>query len=237
MNKFLKKNAPTILTIAGSIGVMGTSLLVAKETPKAIKIINQRKRKTRKDKLHMALEIAKVYSPAIISGVSTIFCICSANILNERKQASLISAYTLLSNTYAEYQEEISSLLSSKVNSDIKKQIVKGHIRRKKELINSDLQIFYDEFSGTEFESVLEDVISAQHELNSRLQKFGSVSVNEYYELLGIPELECGDILGWSENSGCSKVEFANPKCIMDDGLEIYISKWLINPVLNFNEF
>lgn len=237
MNKFLEKHAPTILTIFGSLGVIGTSFLVAKETPKAVKIISQQNDKTQENKLHTALKIAKVYSPAIISGMSTICCICSANILNKRKQVSLASAYTLLSNAYAEYQEEIKSLLGTKMDSDVKKQIVKGHIRRKKEPNDSDLQIFYDEFSGTEFESTLENVISAQHELNARLQKFGSVSINEYYELLGVQELECGDILGWSENSGCSKIEFNNPKYIMDDGLEIYIIKWTVNPVLNFNEF
>ena len=42
--RYLKHNAPTILTGIGVVGVIGTSVLTAKATPKAIYILEEKEK-------------------------------------------------------------------------------------------------------------------------------------------------------------------------------------------------
>ena len=42
--RYLKRNAPTILTWISVVGVVGTAVLTAKATPKAIDILNEREK-------------------------------------------------------------------------------------------------------------------------------------------------------------------------------------------------
>ena len=42
---FLKKNGPTILTVAGGVGVVATSVMAVKATPKALQLIAEEKQK------------------------------------------------------------------------------------------------------------------------------------------------------------------------------------------------
>lgn len=97
---FFKRNASTILTCAGGAGVVATSVMAVKATPKVLRILDQAKEE-KNDKL-TKFEIVKmagpVYIPTFLVGAGTLACIFGANILNKRQQAALISAYALLEN-------------------------------------------------------------------------------------------------------------------------------------------
>ena len=94
---FLKKNASTILTCIGSAGVIATSVMAVKATPKALALLENAE--TEKGEGLTKIEKIKVvgpaYIPAVLIGASTIACIFGANILNQRQQAALMSAYAL----------------------------------------------------------------------------------------------------------------------------------------------
>lgn len=92
---FLKKHSSTILTVIGSAGVVATTILAVKATPKAIQLIEDEKNRQNNDILTNAmangyetckyvrelkpLEVIKVawkpYIPTTITGLSTIACI------------------------------------------------------------------------------------------------------------------------------------------------------------------
>lgn len=95
---FIKKNASTILTGLGTIGVVATSVMAVKATPRALDLI-EKAEKEKGDEL-TKWETVKVagptYLPAILLGTSTIACIFGAQILNQRQQAALMSAYDFL---------------------------------------------------------------------------------------------------------------------------------------------
>jgi hypothetical protein len=112
MNKtqlFLKGHSPTILTIISSAGVVITSVLSIKATPKALKLIEEAKNnKERELTTEEIIQVAwKPYIPALISCTSTILCIVGANYLNIQKQRNLMSAYMLLDNAFKQYRKRI----------------------------------------------------------------------------------------------------------------------------------
>ena len=242
---FVKRNGSTILTCAGCAGVVLTSVMAVKATPKAIRLL-EASEKEKGEKL-TKLEAIKVagpsYIPAIVTGVSTITCILGANILNKRQQAALMSAYALLDNTYKDYQKKVEELYGEDANDQVKAEIAKGkYVDDEVTLTDDNKQLFYDEFSGRYFESTTEDVIRAEYALNRRLAEFNWVYLNEFYEMLDIPAVDYGKHLHWSSSEiydmqWSTWLDFSHKKVTMDDGLECYITSWSVDPTFGFEEY
>ena len=108
MKEFLRRNSSTILTCIGAVGVVATAVMAVKATPKALELIENAKEE--KGEELTKIEVVKVagptYIPAIVTGVATVACIFGSNVLNKRSQASLMSAYALLDNSYKEYKKK-----------------------------------------------------------------------------------------------------------------------------------
>lgn len=107
---FLKRNSGTILTGMGAAGVVVTSIMAVKATPKAIRILEEAKEEKGEELtvVETVRAAGPIYIPAFISGASTIACIFGANILSKRNQATLASAYAFLNNSYKEYKNKVS---------------------------------------------------------------------------------------------------------------------------------
>lgn len=104
----LKHAAPTVLSIIGAVGVVITAVSSAKVTPKALEVLEKeekekQKKLTKYEKFYFA---APIYIPTVLFGGFTIGCIFGANILNKKQQASLISAYALVNESYRRFGYE-----------------------------------------------------------------------------------------------------------------------------------
>ena len=112
LKMFVEKNGPTFLTCIGSIGVVVTSVMAIKATPKAIVLLEDARDEKGDDltKFEKVMVAGPAYIPTMIVGASTIACVFGANILNRRQQAALMSAYALLDSTYKEYQSKVVDL-------------------------------------------------------------------------------------------------------------------------------
>lgn len=162
--------ASTILTCVGAAGVIGTAILTAKATPKAMKICenlrNEREANLEEEptKLDYAKAAWKCYIPAIIAGASTITCIFGANVLNMKAQASLASAYALLDSSYKEYQKKVTELYGEDASNKVKDEIVREKyisegVDGSPELMHDDESLFFDMNTMQYFTSNLDDVI------------------------------------------------------------------------------
>ena len=241
---FLKNNASTILTCAGGAGVIATSVMAVKATPKALALLENAKEEKGEDLTN--LETVKVagpaYIPAVLMGVSTIACIFGANALNKRQQAVLISAYALLDNSYKDYKNKVQELYGKDSNKHIKEEISKDKYEENPYSIEEGKQLFYDEFSQRYFESTTEQVLRAEHEVNRMLATDYGVYLNEFYELLGIDRTDYGDYLGWStgeivETYWYCWIDFHHTKVIMDDGMECTIISMGMEPTFGFEDY
>lgn len=236
LKMFVKKNGPTILTCIGSIGVVVTSVIAIKATPKAIVLLEDARAEKGDDltKFEKFMVAGPAYIPTMIVGASTIACVFGANILNQRKQAALMSAYVLLDSTYKEYQSKVIDLYSKEADSQVKKEIAKDKYLGDDKLVNNDA-LFYDEFSGRYFESTNAKVLKAEYETNKKISDHGGVCLNDFYRALGLEPTRYGDRLGWSVND--LSLDFRHEKFILDDGLEGCIITFAQEPILGFEDY
>lgn len=132
---FVKRNLPTILTSVASVGVVATAVASAKAAPKAVKLLEIAEEKkgeklTRIEKVKVG---APVYIPSAIIGTATIACVFGSDIINRRRQAALISAYTVLDQSYKAYRDKVKDILSEKTDKHIMGEIAKDNFEEVKE--------------------------------------------------------------------------------------------------------
>ena len=242
--RFIKRNASTILTCVGGAGVIGTTVLAVKATPKAMMLLAEAEaEKGEKLTTFESVVVAgPAYIPAALVGLSTIACIFGANALNQRQQASLMSAYALLDNTYKEYKNKVIELYGEEYDTRIREDIAKDKYAGDGTSEDNDKVLFYDEFSGRYFDSTVADVLRAELEVNKQLSEWGGLYLNDVYDMLSIPRTNYGDHLGWSaagmyEMYWTQWLDLKTEKFTLDDGLECYIMTFSVEPIPGFEEY
>lgn len=240
---FLRRNAPTILTCVAAIGTVTTAILAAKETPKALKRVEQAKEEKGEEltKLEIVKAAAPAYVPAVVVGTSTIICMFGANTLNKRTQASLISAYALLDNSYKEYKDKVTELYGEDADTTVTHEIIKDKYDENVD-ISDDKQLFFDLFSHRYFESTIEKVQNAEYFVNRQLALWDCVDLNQFYDLLEIPRIDSGNNFGWSVEAcfafyGHSWIDFDHQKVMIDDDLECTIIMMATEPIIDFDAY
>ena len=251
---FIKRNASTILTCVGGVGVVVTAVLAAKATPKATKRLERAEEKkgevlSKTEKIKIA---GPVYIPTVLVGAGTIACIFGANVLNKRTQASLISAYALIDNSYKEYKNKLKELYGEEAHEKIVDAIAiekadDVYIHSECLCNGCDLTtdescgdeiLFYDEFTGRYFESTIERVITAEYHLNRNFTLRGYAVLNEFFEFLGLSTTDYGSVVGWAVNDEeLYWIDFNHRKVTMDDGLECYIIETPWEPTAEYIDY
>ena len=237
---YLTHNSSTILTCIGAVGVVATAVAAVKATPKAISLLADAtdEKGEKLTKVETAVVAAPAYIPSAIIGASTIACIFGANALNKRQQAALTSAYALLDSTFKEYKNKVKELYGEDGELQVRDEIVKDNLKDKGS-VSDDKQLFWDEYSNRYFESTLVDVQSAEYHFNRNFILRGYATLNEFYEFLGIAEMDNGDNVGWSSDIGFLEygyrwVDFDHRLVVTDDGLECYIISMPFGPTSDF---
>lgn len=231
MNKtqlFLKNNSSTILTFIGSIGVITTAVLAVKATPKAMLLIedaelDKGESLTKKEKIKA---VWKPYVPACISCLATIFCIAGANYLNIKKQQSLMSAYALLDNTFKEYRHRIAEEYGEDVDTNLKNDIVRKQLEQMDNGIYSTT-LFFEFNSMRFFEANIHKVLQAECKAKMQFDKYGYLTLNDYYSYLGLEPSPYGEAMGWSRfqmntEQYTDDLEFTYDRVVMSNGIVCY---------------
>ena len=92
--------------------------------------------------------------------------------------------------------------------------------------------MFYDPISERYFESTIGKVLQAEYHLNRNFMFAGYISLNEFYEFLGIEETELGATVGWNScNGDIFWIDFNHSKAMVDDGLNGEIECYIIDMV------
>lgn len=247
---FIKKNAPTILTCIGAAGVVATTVMAVKETPKALSLLEDAEEEkgeelTKWEKVKIA---GSVYIPSIITGAATIVCIFGSNVISKRQQATLTTAYALLDNSYKEYKKKVDEVYGEDAGKNIRGEIAKDKYTGDCKLIDDDKELFYDFYSGRYFESTKEAVMWAQYETNRAMFVNGAVSLNEYYFFLGLEKKPEYELLGWScgqieEMYWHPWIEFNHEEITIDEeseyseGIECTIIYLPMEPFMNYLDY
>lgn len=243
----------TLLSCAAALGVIATAVTVGQATPKALEKIKTDSRHnhdgdpyayTNKEAFKSAW---KFYIPSVVAGTTTIICIFGANILSRRQQAAISSAYALLNSSYQEYKDKLKELYGEEAHQKIVDAIAaekskdtyisaSGMLGRSslvfEERDPDSVRLFYDSFSKRYFESSVPQVLEAEYHLNRNRSLGMEVSVNDFYDFLGLELIDGGDELRWFWCDEIGWVDFSHRKTVLDDGLEVYIIDIVFPPRL-----
>lgn len=208
MNKILftlEKAAPSILTVASSLGVIGTGVLSAYCDRRYRDICENEKPETTAEKIKCA---GKAYWPAglcVVVTIGGIFLVRKADKKVIMAMAGLAAAH---SAKFGEYREAVKNEAGEEKEKEIYENTCKidqtDLIFEKEE--ENDLKVFRDSISGEFFLSTPARVESALYYLNKLLLEGFSVTENDYRFCLGLKKrkdfdeeglLHDGSTVGW----------------------------------------
>lgn len=226
---FLKRNSSTILTCVGAIGVVATTVMAVKATPKALAIIEAKKEEKGEEltRLETVVAAAPAYIPSAVTGAATIACIFGASALNKRQQASLMSAYALVDRSYKDYKKKVDELFGDDAGKQVRAEIAKDKFDEDVKKPDDGKELFYDFYSGRYFESTMAEVVEAEYRLNQTFINKDYAYLNEFYEFLGIEPIDSGYALGWSTHFNQQAywetwISFDHEKTVIEDDFEQY---------------
>ena len=227
----LRTKYPLIFSIAAIVGTVAVGVTTAKSTIKATKILEIAKDESEKDlttKEKVEL-LAPVYIPPAFVCLATIACISGSYIFSSKQQASIISAYMLLDKTYKEYAKKVSERFGNEVDREIKEEIVKDQVTYFDCAPEEDLQLFYDEYTASYFESTMERVTEAQRAFNEAIRLQGSANLSLLYDLIDPSNLidTSHNVLYLTQPSTfAEQIRFENYVTYINDDLECWIIRY-----------
>lgn len=246
INKFLKNNSPTLLTVIGSIGVGITAIMAAKDTVKAVKRLekehwyyeNGKNYYVKNIPMKTRIKVAgPCYIPTIITAASTIFCICGANRLNKNVQKSLTSAYILLDQSYKEYRNSVKEVYGEDGELSIAQNIANKKAEETHPTEQDD-DAFFDFYSLQFFNSDLSTVRAAEKTANEILHTQGYISLRDVYSLMGESSTKADDLSGWSIGAGRAydydSIKIDIQESFKNDGSKYYILDFVNGPTEDY---
>lgn len=233
----IKKHSPEILTGIGIAGMITTTVMAVRATPKALILIEERKEEIGAEKLE-AMDMVKTawacYIPAAITGTLSVACLIGASSVNARRNAALATAYTLSESALKDYQGKVIEMFGEKKNEAVKDAVAKDKIEKNpvvtREVIITEKgnTLCYDAISGRYFKSDIEKIKKAECELNRQMLDDMYVSLNDFYYEIGLDSVKLGDELGWNVDSGYIDLSFSSQ--LASDGIPCLVIDYSVAP-------
>ena len=236
------KHSPEILTGIGIAGMITTTVLAVQATPKAIRLIEMEEY-DRKEELTIPEKVKvawKPYIPAAVIGVASTVCLIGSCKVSTRRVAALTTAYKLSETALTEFKDKAVEVVGEKKVKDIKEKIAKDKVEQnpvtKSSVIITDRgnTLCYDAAAGRYFKSDIETIKKAVNEINRQMVYDNYVSLNEFYDKLGLDNTELGDELGWNLDHGLVEVDFSSQ--IADDGTPCIVVSYNVAPRYDYSK-
>lgn len=244
----VSKHSPELLTGLGIAGMITTTVLAVKATPKALDLIEEKRDEldlAPSERLHPA-EIIKAawkpYIPAAVTGVTSVACLIGASSVNSKRNAALATAYNLSATALAEYKEKVLETVGEKKEQIIRNKVAEERIN--KDPVNQSAIIVsgngntrcFDTITKRRFTSDIETIKRIVNELNRKmLNGEDYISLNEFYYELGLDGSSIGDELGWNVINGLIELDFSAQ--LDTDGIPCIVIDYMVAPKRGYNSW
>lgn len=251
-SKFLNKNGSIILIGIGIVGGITTTVMVAKNAPKAKEAIEKVKDEVSNSgetvsKTDILVKEAKAimpyYGPAIVMGGCSIACIIGSYTISAKRTAAYAAAYHITDKAFNEYKAKVVETIGEKKAEKVEEAIVKDHMEANPPVENDIIYtgfgttLFYDDFTGRYFYSDINHIREAINKLNAEMigGREMTKELNEYYDENNIPRAGCGYNVGWNVDN---PIAIGNPDAMWSEvkGRPCGIIKFLSAPRYDYRE-
>ena len=241
--KNISKHSPEILTGLGITGMVMTTVLAVKATPKAVRLLEEKKKELElnPDEKLRPIEVVvtawKPYIPAAVTGVVSIGCLIGASSVNARRNAALATAYQLSTTALSEYKEKVVETIGEKKEQQIREKIAQDKVDKnpvsKSEVIiaGAGNVLFLEPVSMRYFTADIEHVRKIINDLNYRLTSGMEeyISLSEFYDEIGLSHTATSDDMGWNlYRDGQISIEF--PATTAEDGRPCLMLDYNVSP-------
>lgn len=247
VKKSAAKHSPEILTGIGIAGMITTTVLAVKATPKALELIaraeDEKFDNGHGDKLK-PVEIIKAawkpYIPAVISGMASIACLIGANSVNTKRNAALATAYKLSEAALIEYKDKVVETIGEKKEKQVREKIIQDRIDKNPVSNNTVIitdkgnTLCYDSVSGRYFKSDMDTIKKAVNTINRTMTYDMYVSLSDFYDEIGLERTGVSDYLGWNMDDGLVDIIFDSR--IADNGEACLVLDYHIVPRYDFDK-
>lgn len=243
LKKTISKRSPEILTGIGIAGMITSTVLAVKATPKALDLIREKEDELEADKLTISETIQttwKCYIPAATTCITSAACIICANSVHVKRNAAIAAAYKLSEKALVEYKDAVIETIGEKkenlVNDKLaEKKLEKNPVSKSEVIISGGTALCYDSIGGRYFKSDIESIKRIENMLNKQMLRDDYISLNDFYDEIGLPHTDAGRELGWSVNDGLIDIRFSSQ--IADNGEPCLVVDYSNPPKYNFNKF
>lgn len=232
------KNAPTILTAIGGVGAISVGVLTTIATVKAVKQIEEKKKEENRDELtksEIVKEVWPLYIPPVLSTAATIACGIGSRKIDAKRQSALIAAYAISEKALTDYHEAVHKVVNSKKKeSEILHEVNEKNVKNdpvsgnKIVVTGNGDSLCKDSISRQYFYSNIESIKYAINKLDYRMQTEHYISLNDFYDELGLEHLGAGvgDDIGFSFNYGLISDSVYFDYVAADDGRPCIVIAW-----------
>lgn len=241
--KFLGKHSPEILTGLGISGMISTTILAVKATPKALVLLEEKRLENNNEKL-TKIETVKTawrpYIPAAVIGVASITCLIGASSVNHKRNAALTAAYAISENTLTRYRDKVIETLGEKKDKEIIDKVSQDRVNENPKVDSQIIisskgnTLFMDSISGRYFKSDLDYIKKAVNKLNRDMTLDYYVSLEDFYNEIGLKPTKNSSNLGWNLNDGLIEINIST--CLTDDDQPCIVLDYNIAPRYEFDK-
>ena len=259
--KSTAKYSPDILIAIGIVGMVTTTVMAVKATPKAIRLMEEEKERQNAELLEEAIEDGnnvcnqinklnaidtikvtwKCYAPAAVMCLLSAGCILSGNKVNKKRNAALATAYALTESAFNEYKSKVVETIGEKKEQTIRDSIAKDKIVEnpvsKCEIYETGhgKTLCYDAMSGRYFRSDIEHIKKVVNKLNKRMLSEMYISLNDFYYEIGLRCTDRGDEVGWNINNE-GFIELNPSSCLNEDDEPVWVLGYYVGPRYDYTK-
>ena len=238
----LKKHSPEILTGIGIAGMITSTVLAVKATPKAMELIRDREYQLDVAKL-TAIETVKTawkpYIPATVTAIASVSCIIGASKINYKRNAALATAYNLSERALIRYRDKVIETIGEKKEKEVREKVAQDDIdknpvsKSRIYVTSKGTTLFRDDLSGRYFRSDLDLIKKAVNELNRDMTFQDYVSLQDFYNKIGLEPTKNSSYLGWNLKDGL--IELSYYACLADNDEPCIAIDYSIAPEYDFD--
>lgn len=237
INRVLRQNSSKILRGLGLAGLLLVPIQAVRITPTAMRLLEEKKEQEDREELTVMETVrtaGKCYIPSVVLCGISLGLLGWSGTIDGRRNAAIVTAYSLSESALQEYQDKIVETFGEKKEQAVRDSIAKDKVDRNP-VANNEVYLThrgetlcYDVYSGRYFKTDIDKLRKAENEINRRMLSEGYISLNDFYEEIGLPCIKAGDDTGWNTDKGFLELKFSSQ--LADDNTPCLVISYKVSP-------